>query len=94
MRVRRGALGLTYVSVGGARPQVAVAVSRKVGNAVCRNRCRRRLRAAFDACDRAGRLRSGAYLVQVYARIDAVPSAAIAADVDAVLDALTARLAA
>jgi ribonuclease P protein component len=43
-------------------PQVAYAVGRRIGNAVTRNRLRRRLRAAVQVC--AGELRPAtAYLV-------------------------------
>jgi len=43
------------------RPEVAFAVNRKVGNAVVRNRLRRRMRAIVT--ERAAELPAGAYLV-------------------------------
>lgn len=46
-------------------PRVAFAVGRPVGNAVTRNRVRRRLRALLDEPTRAGALAPGAYLVGV-----------------------------
>jgi ribonuclease P protein component len=94
IRVRRGALALTYVPCDDPRPQVGFAISRRVGGAVVRNRCRRRLRAVLAARSRAGRLRPGTYLVQLTAPVDTVPQAELEAGVDAVLDALAERLAA
>jgi ribonuclease P protein component len=73
-RVRRGPITVSFVPdavpVAGAAtplsgsaqpPRVAYAVGRKVGNAVTRNRLRRRLRAAMAQW--AGVLAPGAYLV-------------------------------
>ena len=60
-RARRGPVTVTYAQVGEpARPRVAYAVGRRVGNAVTRNQVRRRLRAAVAE---ASGLRPGAYLV-------------------------------
>jgi RNase P protein component len=39
---------LSFVSVGSAHPQLAFGLGRRFGNAVERNRARRRLRAAFE----------------------------------------------
>lgn len=51
---------MTWAS-GGERPRVAYAVGRRTGNAVARNRLRRRLRALIGEV--AGELRPGAYLI-------------------------------
>ena len=52
---------VTYAAAGSAPlPRVGYAVNRRVGNAVTRNRLRRRLRAAVDG---TGALAPGAYLV-------------------------------
>jgi ribonuclease P protein component len=60
-RGRSGPLTITWVAgSAGVPPQLACAVSRKVGGAVVRNRVRRRLRALF--ADRSVALPSGAYL--------------------------------
>ena len=74
------------VSVGGAGPQVAYAIGRRVGNAVTRNRVRRRLRTALLA-DRAMVRSDSAYLV------GATPAAATASFAelrDALADCLRA----
>ncbi len=48
IRVRRGPLALTFLAEGGdGGPQVAYAITKRVGGAVERNRLRRRLRAVF-----------------------------------------------
>ena len=83
----------------GDPPRLAFAVPRKVGNAVERNRLRRRLRAAFQALtgDPGAALPSGAYLLS--ARSDALTSSfeELTMDVRQLLlrlEALTARQAA
>lgn len=91
MRGKR--LALTFVPEADARPQVAFAISRKVGNAVVRNRCRRRVRPLLAARAKEGRLRPGAYLVQIAARVDELPSGDLAREVDDLLTALDARVA-
>jgi ribonuclease P protein component len=92
-RVRGTRLALTFVPSGDERPELAFAISRKVGGAVVRNRCRRRVRPLLAEHDRTGRLRPGAYLVQIHGRIDALPATDVAGEVDALLAALDARLA-
>jgi len=71
-RTRRGPVTVTYVPVetggegapGGVR--VAFAISRRVGNAVVRNRLRRRLRTVMARLDRSEPgLAAGAYLLSV-----------------------------
>ena len=60
-RARRGPVTVTFAPAGPApQPRVAYAVGRKVGNAVVRNRVRRRLRAAVAE---TAEIRPGAYLV-------------------------------
>jgi len=59
---RRDPVWVRRVPVRGSGPQVAYAVGRRVGNAVIRNRVRRRLRAAVHAEAAAVRADS-AYLV-------------------------------
>ncbi len=66
-RRRRGPLSLRYVPPAAdgvdGEARVAFAVGRNAGNAVARNRIRRRLRAALGELERAGDLAPGAYLV-------------------------------
>ncbi|HUY64841.1 MAG TPA: ribonuclease P protein component [Acidimicrobiales bacterium] len=66
-RARRGSVTVTYLLDAEAPvPRVAYAVGKRVGNAVVRNRLRRRLRAAAGEAqgpDRA--LAPGAYLISV-----------------------------
>jgi ribonuclease P protein component len=93
VRVRRPTLGVTYAPIGDS-PQVAFAISRKVGGAVVRNRSRRRVRAILAERHHAGRLAPGAYLVHVTAPLDAVPFTDLHDVVDQVFDALDERVAA
>ncbi len=60
-RLRQGPVWLRSVTAGDGPPRVAFAIPRSVGNAVERNRVRRRLRAAVAG--NASELRAGgAYL--------------------------------
>jgi ribonuclease P protein component len=92
-RVRGTRLALTYVPGEAARPEVAFAISRKVGGAVVRNRCRRRVRPLLAAHARTGRMRPGAYLVQVATRVDRIDAPVLAREVDGLLAALDERVA-
>jgi ribonuclease P protein component len=92
-RVRGKRLALTFVPQEGARPQVAFAISRKLGNAVVRNRCRRRVRPLLAARAQEGRLRAGAYLIHIATRVDDLPADELAREVDDLLTALDARVA-
>lgn len=61
---RRGPVSVRTIAVGDGPPAVAYAISRRVGNAVTRNRVRRRLRTAVVR--QVGLLQPGhAYLVGV-----------------------------
>jgi ribonuclease P protein component len=92
-RVRGTRLALTFVPDDDARPQVAFAIPRRVGNAVVRNRCRRRVRPLLAEHARTGRLRPGAYLIQVAHRVDALDAPTLALEVEGLLTALDARVA-
>jgi ribonuclease P protein component len=62
---------VTYAQVGTAPvPRVAYAVGRRAGNAVTRNRARRRLRAAVGAI---AELAPGAYLVAAGPQVASMP---------------------
>jgi ribonuclease P protein component len=91
-RVRGTRLALTFVPQDDARPQVAFAISRRLGSAVVRNRCRRRVRPLLVQHARDGRLRPGAYLVQIAGRVDQLDAGELAHEVDDLLVALDARL--
>ena len=67
VRVRRRGLVVVYVPTDSDATEVAFAISKRAATAVGRNRCRRRLRAAFVDLDRCGSLPHGAYLVSVMA---------------------------
>jgi len=60
-RARSGQVSVAFISGTAPAPRVAYAVTRQVGNAVERNRLRRRLRAAVALV--APELATGAYLV-------------------------------
>lgn len=63
VRFRRGPLTLVYLLDSGPTARVAYVVSRRVGNAVVRNRVKRRLRAAVAQISASGmRVMPGAYL--------------------------------
>jgi RNase P protein component len=65
-RARRGPVTVTYLPAGGGSTstRVAFGVSRKVGNAVARNRTRRRLRSVMQGLDASPKgLRPGTYLL-------------------------------
>ena len=61
LRARRGLVSVAFVADAGTAPRVAYAVGRTVGNAVERNRIRRRLRAVVS--DVARELAPGAFVV-------------------------------
>lgn len=64
--MRRGLVTLTFLpDPSGEPPRLALAVGRRVGGAVVRNRVRRRLREAARELARSGRLPAGAYLASV-----------------------------
>lgn len=56
---------MTYLPVSSEHPQLAFGLGRRFGNAVDRNRARRRLRAAFETAWRSldGAAPTGAFLV-------------------------------
>lgn len=66
VRTRAGAIGIAFLAQDGeGSARVGYAVTRRVGNAVTRNRVRRRLQAALSELVRRGdlTLRSGLYVI-------------------------------
>jgi ribonuclease P protein component len=92
-RVRRGVLRIAYVPDDTGRRRIAYALSRRVGNAVVRNRIRRRLRSVFAAIDRehaagAGAFPPGTYLVSATTAAAEVPFQTLMRTARSLLDEL------
>lgn len=82
-RGRRAATGTLAAYAADApieRPRVGITVSKAVGNAVVRNRVRRRIRGALDALGPLLSVRT-ALLIVVRPEAAAVPYAKLAADI-------------
>jgi ribonuclease P protein component len=98
-RARRGPVTVVYLPATPAevdRPaRVAFAINRKVGNAVVRNKVRRRLRAALDEIDRTadGGLPAGTYLLAVRPEVTALSYRDLAERVGSGCAAVTAAVA-
>lgn len=97
-RVRHGSVRLSFLPLPTEEPQVAFALGRRFGNAVERNRARRRLRAAFvEAFDRRVETAEhpellGAYLLSGDRGLLTAGYRRLVSDVDACLSKLTATL--
>lgn len=92
-RARRGSVQAVFVpAVAGARPQVAYSVSRRCGNAVARNRIRRRLRAAVAQTEST--LPLGSYLLTVGPEAHDLPFGELIAAVGGAMAASAERAAA
>lgn len=64
IKVSSGPVSVVFVPIESKKPQVAMAITKKFGSAVDRNRARRRLRHAFDeTIDKHTDLHSNAYLL-------------------------------
>lgn len=100
---RRSPLRLTYVAA--VRQQhsavtavirdqrLVFAIGRHVGNAVARNRCRRRVRAAFTVVLRDQSLPNGGYLFRPTAKIATMPFTEVVELVASLGDQLNSQLA-
>ena len=93
VRVRRGPLGLSYLpSTDPGPPQVAFALTRRVGTAVVRNRLRRRLRAALVESASGSPLEPGAYVVTAGPEASSLTYQELQHNVAMLLTALAERL--
>lgn len=70
---------------------MAFAIGRSTGNAVVRNRIRRRLRAALQELHGRGRLPRGTYLVGGRANLTTLPWTELVAAVDTAVASVTAE---
>ena len=94
---------MTFVAIPTSQPQVALALGRRFGNAVERNRGRRRLRAAFRVAWTArtdgeselappAPVLTGAFLLSGSRRLLTDPFESIVSSITTCLDNLQARL--
>lgn len=94
---RSSPLRLTYVSshrgIAIRDHRLVFAIGRHVGNAVCRNRCRRRVRAAFREVATTRRVPEGAFLIRPTSAIAELPYRTVTAELLQLLDQLDSRLA-
>ncbi|MGH8980203.1 MAG: ribonuclease P protein component, partial [Acidimicrobiales bacterium] len=91
-RAARGPLRVAYAQVSGETPGLACvgyAVGRRHGNAVTRNRLRRRLRAVAREVEAAGGLAPGAYLVSARPEATALDTRALRTAFEAATRAAT-----
>ena len=101
LRLRHGVVRLNHLPqerlpAGAASPQLAFAIGRRFGNAVQRNRGRRRLRAAFTEVWRSLSPKcrqdlAGAYLASASPSVLTVPYPSLLADIEACLGQISAR---
>lgn len=92
-RMRRGPVSVVYIPSSTPPPRVAFAIGRSVGNAVVRNRLRRRCRAVLHQIE-AGRLGElplapGTYLLSARPEAAALPYVQLADLVRSACDAVT-----
>ena len=91
--MRSGPVRLSYVPLSSPHPQLAFAIGRRFGNAVARNRARRRLRAAFSAAWTATpSAPAGAYLLMADPVVLTAPFDGLEQAIRSCLGKLEARL--
>lgn len=92
-RVRSGVVRITFLPEPQGQRRVAYALSRRVGNAVVRNRIRRRLRSVFTHLDATDfdAFRHGTYLVTAHREAATMPYGELAAAVTTALETLAKR---
>lgn len=81
---------MTFVPITTDEPQVAMAIGRRFGNAVERNRGRRRIRAAFRQSWQHGDRPTGAFLITGGRSVLSISFDRLVAAVDGCLDQVAA----
>ncbi len=88
--MQSGPVRMTYVAIETDEPQLALAVGRRFGPAVERNRARRRLRHAFTAAQAGTPAPLGAYLMTANRSVLSAPFPSLVAAVERCLTKLAA----
>lgn len=88
LRVRSGPVSVMYAAVE-PTPAIAFAIGKKFGNAVERNRARRRLRSAFNDVTQGRELVAGAYQISCSRAVLRSDYAALVAALERCLDRLS-----
>lgn len=83
IKVSSGPVSVVFVPIESKKPEVAMAITKRFGNAVDRNRARRRLRHSFDeALSSYSELHSNAYLLFGSKKILTYDYASLVSDLD------------
>ncbi len=73
IKVRSGLVTMVFAPSETQHPQLAFALHRRFGNAVKRNRARRRLKEAFTLLDSQNSVKTGAYLISASPKVLQAP---------------------
>lgn len=82
---------MTFLPIATAEPQVAMAIGRRFGNAVERNRGRRRIRAAFRQSWDPNRVPAGAFLITAGPAVLSLPFEALVAATEGCLNQVASQ---